>query len=84
MSYEMIDLPAWVHDIIQARATAAGMGFEEALIASLDIRAADAQAESMGWAASRGISRKVIARRTHYSVRTVDNAVSRWRRRGER
>jgi hypothetical protein len=82
--YEPIDLPVWIVDILQSRATAAGMTFDEAVVASLDIRATDQQAETLGWAASRGVPYKTIARRSRYSVSTVTHAAARFRRRGER
>ncbi|QGJ95274.1 hypothetical protein QDA11_gp54 [Microbacterium phage Jayden] len=81
MATIMADLPVWAHDIIEARAQASGMSYDEALLASLDVRALDPQAEALGWAAERGIPHKAIARRTHYSRRTVEDAASRYRRR---
>lgn len=81
MALQMVDIPAWAHDIIEARAQATGMSFDEALFASLNVRALDPQAETLGWAAERGIPHKVIARRTHYSRRTVEDAASRFKRR---
>ncbi|WBF79200.1 helix-turn-helix DNA binding domain protein [Microbacterium phage Jefe] len=75
------DLPAWVVDIIEARAQATGMSYDEALLASLNVQALDPLAQTLGWAAERGIPHKVIARRTHYSRRTVEDAASRYKRR---
>lgn len=78
---EPVDLPAWVHDIIQTRANAAGISFDDALLASLDVRVTDPHAESLGWAVDRGESAKAVARRTHYSRSTVEDAATRYRRR---
>lgn len=78
---EPVDLPAWVHDIIQTRADAAGMSFDDALVASLDVRVTDPHAEALGWAVARGESAKAVARRTHYARSTVEDAARRYRQR---
>lgn len=75
------ELPAWVVDIIEARAQATGMTYDEALLASLDMRALDPQSETLGWAVSQGERARDVARRTHYAKSTVENAATRYRRR---
>ncbi|QBI98137.1 hypothetical protein SEA_FIREMAN_54 [Microbacterium phage Fireman] len=75
------DLPTWMADAIEARATATGMSFEEALLASIDVKVVDPLAETLGWAVNRGIPAKVVARRTHYSRSTVEAAATRYKRR---
>ncbi|QGJ88908.1 helix-turn-helix DNA binding domain protein [Microbacterium phage Teamocil] len=77
----MPELPAWAVDIIEARAQATGMSYDEALLASLDMRALDPQAESLGWAVAHGERAKDVARRTHYARSTVEAATTRYRRR---
>jgi len=81
MAHSMIELPAWVQDIIEARAQASGLTFDEALVASLDVKALDPLAETLGWAVERGDATKVVARRSHYSRSSVESAATRYRRR---
>ena len=79
--HRIVDLPAWLTDIIAARATAAGMDFDEALVASLQISALDPLAESIGWAVEHGERPKIVAKRTAYSMSSVAQAASRYRSR---
>lgn len=81
MALVMSELPVWAHDIIEARAKAAGMTYDEALLASLDVRAHDPLAETLGWAAERGVHPRTVARRSHYSRSTVEAAATRYKRR---
>ncbi len=81
MARAMIELPSWAHDIIEARAQATGMSYDEALLASLDLKALDPQAETLGWAMERGERARDVARRTHYAKSTVESAATRYRRR---
>ncbi|QGJ89464.1 helix-turn-helix DNA binding domain protein [Microbacterium phage Smarties] len=75
------DLPTWIMDAIEARADATGMSFEEALLASIDVKVVDPLAETLGWAVARGVPAKVVARRSHYSLSTVEAAATRYKRR---
>lgn len=81
MAHTMIELPAWVLDIIQTRAQATGMSFDEALVASLDVKALDPLAETLGWAVVHGGGVRHVAKRTSYSRSTVEAAATRYRRR---
>lgn len=74
------DIPSWMRDIIAERAKAAGVTFNEALVASLDVRAHDFVAETAGWAVEHGVRVRAVARRVHYSPSSVESAAHRFRR----
>lgn len=76
----LIDLPAWMDEVIALRAEALACSYEEALEASLHLHAADPLAQSLGWAIERGQPTGDVARRTHYSRSTVTEAARRFRR----
>lgn len=76
------DLPVWIADAIEARAAATSMSFDEALLASIDVKVVDPLAETLGWAVARGVPAKVVARRSNYSRSTVEAAATRYKRRG--
>ena len=75
-----IDLPAWAEDIIEGRARAAGITFEEALMASLGLGSTDPLAQTAGWAVTRGEATRAVARRVSYSRSSVESAATRYRR----
>lgn len=75
-----VDLPVWIEDMIHARAVALNVSFDEALLASLCVSVTDPLAQTAGWAVERGERPAVVARRLHYSRRTVADATYRYRR----
>lgn len=74
------DLPVWAIDLIQARADALGVPFEDALLLSLDIKLHDPNAQSVGWAVVEHRERaRMVAARMNYTPGTVQEAARRYR-----
>jgi hypothetical protein len=74
-----VAVPTWAVEVILARARAAEVSFDEALLMSLDISTPDLAAETCGWARALDVPVPVIAERLHYSRSTVEGAVTRYR-----
>jgi hypothetical protein len=73
------DLPEWIVDAVARRAEALAVGWNEALVRSLEI-GHDRQAAALGWAVAQGERPEVVALRSHYSRSTVEQAHQRYRR----
>lgn len=80
MVERLVSIPAWVDDVVKARAKALDISYDEALSASLDIRVSDPMAQSAGWAVEHGQTARVVARRLSYSMTTVRDAAHRYQR----
>lgn len=75
----MIDLPAWQMSLIEDRAKALDVSFDEALTASLNLRATDPMAQTAGWAViEMAQTPRRVARRLRYAQATIRSAARRW------